>query len=297
MQTQYENNLLCSVFLWAQWKLQQYGQAYINVTTPLYYTADPRLPAGWVGYSAPFKSWVYDSGVSGAYILQNVSGGSNVLDRSSGVHIDYANGRVILPSSYGTNLTLSGSYAMCEVNIYTSNETEDQILTQTKNYLNPRYMGAATGGIAPYVFATPAMFVNTIHQLTDAYQFGGLNDCTTTFSFVILAESNYQLQALLSVFRDTRYQYIPMLTINQDPLDGFGAYQMEAGGDTKGGSGYNYVSYIGQYGTPGNLIYIKDVHTSKVSDRVQMNPLYFGGVVDIDVGFVRQSPIIGGSFT
>ena len=280
---QFSNNAYASVFLWAQWLYLQYGQAYQTVTTPLYYTPDPQLPTSYVGYSSPFKSWVYDSGVAGATIIQNVSGGgfSAPLDRSSGIHIDYTNGRVILPSTYGTNLSLTGTFSMQEVNIYQPNESEEQILTQGKFYLNPRYNGQATGGIPPYVYATPAIFLNILHNENEAFALGGLIDCTTVFSLSVFAESAFQLEALLSIFRDCKYKDIPMLNTINDPLDGFG--------DTKGGAGYNYMDVVNTWGAPGNLIYIKDVKTAKVSDKVKMNPAYFVGLVDILVQLCQAS--------
>jgi hypothetical protein len=51
------------------------------------------------------------------------------------------------------------------------------------------------------------------------------------------------------------------------------------------------------WGQPGNLIYIKEVKTSKVSDRVKMNPQYFVGLVDITLSYIRQAPITTNLFT
>lgn len=289
MINQFDNQLYISAYLWTQWKIQYYGQAYFNVTTPLYYTPDPALPSTWIGYSAPFASWIYDSGISGAVIIQSVSGAgfSAPLNRASGINIDYTNGRVIVPASFGTTLSLTGTYAAQEVNVYQPNESQEQILTQGRFYQNPNYNGQATGGAPPNTYCTPAVFINTLHDDNQAFALGGLIDCTSTYSLVVYANSNYQLNALLSIFRDTKYQYIPLLTVPDDPLNGFG--------DTK--SGYNYLQYIQQYGTPGNLVYIKEVKTAKVSDKVKMNPQYFVGLVDITMSFIRIAPIQPNSFT
>lgn len=277
------------MYMWSQWKTLYYGQAYVNLTLPLYYAADPSLPPGYITYASSYKSWVYDSGVLGAQIIQSVSGGgfSNPLTRASGMIIDYVNGRVILPSSYGPNLALTGTVAVQEVNTYQPNESEESILTQNRFYLNPLYAGTATGAIPPYSYCTPAVFVNTLHNINQAFSIGGLIDCTTSYSLAAYATSNYQLNALLSIYRDAKYQYLPMLGVDAGPLTVFG--------DTK--SGFNYMQMIAQYGTPGNLIYIKDVHTSKVSDRVKMNSNYFVGLIDLDVSFIRQAPTLPNGFT
>ncbi len=172
---QYSHNLLASFYLWAENRVLNNTQAYFNLTTQLYPTYDPSLPSGLHGYSAPFKQWIYDSGVAGAWIINSVSGGgfSAPLTRASGVHFDYINGRIIVPASFGSNLALTGSMAIRELNTYLVNETEDQILTQNKYFLNPRYNGTPTSGIAPNVMATPAIFINSLSDTVDPYEFGG----------------------------------------------------------------------------------------------------------------------------
>lgn len=287
---QYDNNLFGSMYLWGQWKTLQYGQAYVNLTLPLYYCPDNSLPVGLVAYASSFKSWIYDSGVSGAQIIQTVSGGgfNGPLTRDSGMMIDYVNGRILLPASYGTGLALTGTAAVQEVNMYQPNETEESILTQGRFYLNPLYGGSATGPIPPYSYVTPAIFINTLHNENKAFALGGLIDCTTSYSFSIYATTNFQLNALLSIFRDAKYQNIPMLNTVDGPLNQWG--------DTWNG-GFNYLQVIQKWGQPGNLIYVKDVHTSKVSDRVKMNSNYFVGLVDLNVSYIRQAPVTTNLFT
>lgn len=280
MLSQFDNALLASVFLWAENRVANKMQAYINTGGQLYYAPDPRLPPALIAYGSPWKQWVYDSGVSGAQILQSVQTPSGTIDRSSGLIVDYINGRVLLPSGMGSGLNLTGSWAVHEINHYLPNETEEQILTQTdRYYFNPRFVGQATGAVPPYSFVTPCTFLNTLHSVNKPFSFGGMNDSTTTVSFAIFAETTFQLTALLSSFRDARYQYIPLLTVYQDPLNQWG--------DTY--SGYNYNAYIAQYGTPGNLVYVEDCQTAKVSDRVKMNPQYFIGLADLTLSYPRLS--------
>lgn len=286
MTSTFDNNLYAAAFLWAENRILQQLQAFNTITTRLYYTPDPVLPAGYLGYSAPLKQWVYDSGVSGAHILNEASGGAFTaypLTRASGIHVDYNNGRVIVPAAFGTGLTLTGTYSYKQVNIYQPNETEQEILTQGKYFLNPRYRAPLVSGVPPYVYATPAVFLNPLDMRNDAFQLGGLVDSKTTMTMTVLAESNFQATAMMSLFRDARYQYFPMLNTINDPLDEWG--------DVKGGTGYNYASLVGMFGTPGNLVYIENVHVSKVSDRVKMNPMQTAAIIDLDLSYIRQAPI------
>jgi hypothetical protein len=228
---------------------------------------------------------VYDSGISGAYIINAASGDAFTnypLTRASGVHFDYDNGRIVVPASFGSTLTLTGTYSLKEVNTYIANESQDALLTQGKYFINPRYNGTPTSGVPPYVMATPAVFVNTLSSRNEAYQLGGLVNSRDTITLTVLAESSYQLNTLLSTFRDMRYEYIPMLNVTNDPVDEWG--------DVKGGTGYNYQTYISQFGTVGNLIYIEDVRTAKVSDRLKLSPTQFAGMIDLDLSYIRQAP-------
>ncbi len=281
MLQQFDHALAVSVYLYAQNRVQNLAQAYVNTTTQFYPTTDIRY-TGYYSYSAPWKQLVYDSGVAGAQILNAVSGGgfSAPLTRASGVHFDYFNGRVLVPQALGANLVLTGSCAVSEVNFYVPADPQEYLLTQAKFFFNPRYQGAPTSGIAPYDMATPAVFVNSIHDTSEAFALGGLDDTTTTFSLTCFCESDYQLKGLLSLFRDARYANFPLVSLAQNPLDGYN--------DVKGGTGYNYNTIIAQYGTPGQLVYIKQIRTSKVSDKIKLNPSLFMGIVDMELSYVRQ---------
>lgn len=288
MTPQQENNLLASFYLFTQYKVNQQGVAYQTLTTRFFPTEDPSLPAGYQGYSAPLKGIIYDSGVSGALVMNSVSGGgfSAPLTRASGMYVDYINGRVILPTSLGTNLALTGTASFEEVRVYTPNETEDYLITQGKYFVNPSfYQPLTASGAPPGVYATPCIFINQIEAHNEAFQLGGLVDSKSTITVTAFCESNYQLNALFSIFRDLRYQNFPMLNTISDPLNQWG--------DVKGGAGtgYNYLNTVATYGTPGNFVYIENVRTSKVSNNVRLNPQQFVGIIDLETSYVRQAPL------
>lgn len=288
MRAQQDNNLLAAAYLWADHVMCQIGQAFGTVTTRLFPTVDPSLPAGYQGYSAPLVGWVYDSGVSGAHIINEVSGGgySAPLTRASGLRIDYLNGRVVLPTSITVPAgnPLTGSYSFKEANLYLANEGDDPLLTQGKYFLNPRYRSAlSVSGVPPGNMVTPAVFISPLSTANEAFQLGGLVDTQTTISLTIVGETPFQVTALLSLFRDARYQCFPMCNTVDAPLDGWG--------DVKGGTGYNYKALVARYGQAGNLVYVDNVHTARVSDRLKANPQTFLGKVDLDTSFIRQSPI------
>lgn len=287
---QQENNLLASFFLFADHKIQQQGVAYNTLTVRLFPTVDRTIPTGYQSYSSPIKGFLYNSGISGATIINSISGGgfSSPLTRTSGIYIDYPNGRVLVPVSLGTNLVLTGTASLNEINVYLPNETEEQILTQGKYFINPRfYSSLSTSGAPPNIFATPAIFINQISAHNEAFQLGGLVNSKSTITVTALCESNFQLNALLSIFRDLRFQFFPQLNTITDPLNQYGDVK---GGD---GTGYNYLYTVQQYGAPGNLVYISDVRTAKISNKVRMNlnPQIFAGIIDLQTEFIRQAPL------
>lgn len=290
MISQQENNLLASFYLFADYKILQQGVAYQTLTTRLFPTVDRTLPTGYQGYSSPLKGFVADSGVSGVVVINSISGGgfSSPLTRTSGIYIDYINGRAIVPVSLGTNLVLTGTYSSPEIRVYLPNESEEQILTQSKYFVNPRFYSPLTAsGAPPNVYTTPAIFINQIDAKNEAFQLGGLVNSKSTITITALCESNFQLNALFSIFRDLRYQSFPMLNTITDPLNQYGDVK---GGD---GTGYNYLYTIQQYGAPGNLVYISDVRTAKISNKVRMNlnPQIFAGIIDLQTEFIRQAPL------
>jgi len=272
--------------MYSEYRTLQYGVAWQTRTMRLFPTVDPSLPTGFQGYSAPLGGFVYDSGVTGAYIIQSVSGGgfSAPLTRDSGIHIDYLNGRVLVPKSLGTDMVLTGTASVPDFRFYQPNESEAQVITQNKYFVNPRYVyPLSTSGLPPNIISTPAVFINPLTVKNDPFEFGGRIVTKTTFSMTVFAESNAQLNAMLGLWADARYQYYPQLNTISDPIDQWG--------DTKGGTGWNYLSYVATYGQQGNLVYIDNVHTSKVSDKVRVNPQLFVGIIDVDTEYVRQSPL------
>ncbi len=283
MLAQQTNSILASTYLWAENRMATLGGAYQVLTTRFFPTEDPTLPTGYQSYSAPLKGLIYDSGVNGAVIMNSVSGGgfSAPLTRGSGIHIDYLNARVVVPTSLGTNLVLTGTAAFKQINTYLANESEEFLLSAQKYFVNPQFLSPLTAsGISPSVLATPAIFVNPISSSNEAFALGGSINSKDIVSLTCLVEDNFTLNALFSLFRDARYQYFPLLAITTDPLDQWG--------DFKGGTGYNYSTYVQTYGTPGNLVYIEHVTTSKVSDRARVSSQLFAGVIDLQLSYIRQ---------
>ena len=281
MLPQFDNNLSASLFLWVENRLLNNAQAYVNLTTRLYHTPDPSLGTGYVAYAAPYKQWVYDSGVAGAEIINSVSGNFGTYERGdNGLKIDYNNGRVILDASVGTNLIMTGSYAFKEVNFYAQPDTHEQVYseyTDGKFVRNPMYNNSGQTGASPNSIMTPAVFITKLNGMNEPFAMGGQQNSVRGFSFLILADSQYQVDVFSSVMTDARDKYIPLLDIKDDPINEWG--------DLK--SGYNYNNLKNSKNTAGNLVFIDSVDASKVSDRYRGPDTVYLGICNIDLSFPR----------
>ena len=284
MQTQFSTTTLLSVYPWLDNLILQKGQAFTNYTSNFYYQPDSRLGTGYVAYQAPFKSLVWDSGVSGANIFNGVSGTINGVPFSairgqSGIITDFVNGRVIFPVASGFNSTMvvSGSYAFKDFNIYFANQTQEQILFTNKYYLNSRF--GLTGRPPAYEFVTPCIFITNANEQNKNWTFGGTYNTVFTISLNVLAENMSQLEGVLSICADQKNGYLPQLGTATWPLNFYNDYKP---------SGWNYQSAIAEYGTPGNLYFISNVKTSKVSDYAKIDESIFLGIVDITLERVRN---------
>ncbi len=281
---QFSNQAYMSFFLYSENRVINTCQAYINHTSKLYYQPDASLPTGVVAYASPFKQWVCDSGVAGAWIANTISGSLGVLNRgTSGLSFDYDNGRVLLNASVGTKANLTGSYAIKEINFYQSNETQETLISSSDLFfLNPRFHSTPTGYVPPYTMAAPAIVITPLNQKNEPWALGGQKMSNYYMSAMVLTENPRQMDALLGCFSDAAHHHIPILNVSDDPINEFG--------DTK--SGYDYGLIKASKGTPGNLMYIKDVKTSRVSDSVRnkIGQKLFMGIVDTDIQFPRNTP-------
>lgn len=288
MQPQFSTTTLMSTHLWLDNWLTQRGQAYTNHTSRLFYQPDGRLP-GYVAYAAPFRSWVCDSGVSGAWVPSQISGDFGVLGHGqSGLMFDFVNGRVLLPAAFGTGHVITGSYAFKDLNVYKANETQEKMVFGNKYYLNPRFSANAATGAPPiewdtklqaYNMVTPCVFLNDAATRNEGWAFGGAYETTMTVSLTVMAETMTQLEGALSLITDAKDVSFPQLPFTAWPLDFLG--------DFKGGTGYNYETLKQQYGTPANLYTITEARTSKVGDGVRIDQSVFLGVADLTVTRVR----------
>lgn len=278
MKPQFQHELTTSFMLWADNYLVEKAEAFTNYTSTFYPNeSDDRLGPGLVSYSSPHKQWVYDSSIQGANIPSGVYHNGNFINRGDeGLQFDFDNGRAIFDSTFGTEeTTISGSYSVKDFNFYITNQTEEQLIVDSKFDTNGRFKQDVSG-IAPYKQVVPAIFVNPELSENEPYAFGGEDKTTTSIRCVVFAENTYQLDGALSVFADARNEVFAKLNFEDYPFNELGDV-----------TGFNYKDFVSCKRYP--LFHVEESRVSKLSDRVSKNidPSLFVGFIDFEVTNLR----------
>jgi hypothetical protein len=226
MKNSFVSTSLLSYMQWLDNEILSIGSAYTNTSSQFYYKPDQRLGSSLVAYHAPFKSFVWDSGISGANVITQISGDFGTLSRNqSGLIIDYENGRILLPSSFGTNRQISGSYSFKDFNIYFANQSQEEIVFTNKYYLNSRFNRQPTQCPPAYDMATPAIFISSISEKNENFQFGGVYRSSILLGITVLAENLNQLDGALSIISDSEGDNFPQLPQSEWPLNYYGDFK------------------------------------------------------------------------
>lgn len=277
MNYQFDNKLAHSLILWLDNKILSLGQAYVNESTQLFHMEDTSKPNNY--WSSLYKSWVYDSSVTGAIIpsgFYNESG--NFLTRESGIGIDFINGRVFSTGSEILGSTLSGSYSRKEYNIYYSDIDKVNFYLERLYNENPNVEYSQTGTL-PYVFNAPCIIITNSYAKNEPYAFGGQKKNNRLFRLYTLSNNNFNQDALNTLILDSYNFSFPLI---DDSID----VPMNFNGDLKTGY-YSYNDIILKYNLPS--IYIKDIYSYKLSEKSNRNIGYALSLYEMDLEIIRNS--------
>ena len=226
MKPQFDQKLLSSFYLWFDDRIVRYGEAIESGSQNFYYSPNSvDIANNQVAYYSPDRQFVahgYDvpSGVyidsTGSYdfILQNPN-------NSTGLMIDHDQGRVILNSSMGTELSISGNFSRKTMNTYITNESEEELLLNTDFLLadqdDQTFLESITG-FASLNYTVPACFISYNSSLNKPFALGGLQDTRSNIRAVVVANDNYSLDSTLSLFRDSAEVCVPIIDYAEFPF-------------------------------------------------------------------------------
>ena len=193
---------------------------------------------------------------------------------------DFDNGRVLIPKILtDSSATVDAIYSVKDFNIYITDQTEEELLIETKFDKNSRFDQDIFDGIKPYDQVVPAIFISYEDGRNNPFAFGGEDTTQSNIRCVIFAENSYQLDGVFSILKDTLNTCIANVGYNEHPLNEFG--------DLKFGV-YDYKDLSDRYYNLHNSqssFYIDDVAVSKLNDRVakKSHPGLYIGFADFDV--------------
>jgi len=221
MKLQYDNKLVSSFLLYLDREIQSKGQAYQNYSGLLYKVTSPIN--GLFAYAAPFKQLVNDTSITGANVMTGVYlNGTFVTIGTSGLHsINHYQGVAYFTGQLASSVTVSGRYAIKDINTETTDQEEHKVLFETK-YAPKSKFNQTLSGLATDVKTLPSIFLK--YKGGDAYPaaFGGIRDNKIIIRALILTESEFQRIATCNILKNFTNRTFSI--VNSTPFDYLGNY-------------------------------------------------------------------------
>jgi hypothetical protein len=281
MKPQFQHQVITSFALWLDNAICCRGEAFQNIESTLYYQDDERLDPNYISFASPHKQWLYDSSVNGAQIIDGITLDKYYIKKNSqGIQYDFENGRVLIPRTLANKSSyVEALYAVKDFNIYITDQTEEELLIESKFDKNSRYDQDLFEGIKPYDQVVPAIFLSYEYGRNMPFAFGGEDITQSNIRCVVFAENSYQLDGIFSILNDLNTTSISNIGYNEFPLNEFGGLKFGY---------YDYKDlaerYYNLYNTQ-SLLHIDKVTVSKLNDRVakKSHPGLYIGFVDFEI--------------
>ncbi|MAF26165.1 hypothetical protein CL634_11440 [bacterium] len=283
MKTQYENRVISSFLLWFDHTLLEKGEAFTNHSSK-YYPVDGAY-YGYTAYGAPFKQFVTDSSITSATVADGVyvSGVAPANFKETGeyplVDINYDEGQVYFSGSIASDAVVSGSYAIKDFNVYLTSKAEQEILFEEKINLRPSTIQTETG-LASDVVTYPAVFIKNNGGENQPWAFGGEDATKTSLRALVLADSQFNLDALCSIFKDQVRTEVSVLPDEKYPFNALGGLKTGV---------YDYTDLISEIR---DKVYLKNIEVSRFSlgymeNLSNTNPDVFKAMIDFELESYR----------
>jgi len=277
MKAQLDNILMSSMIYWMYNTLLQKGEAYTNFASKFYSVKN--LYNNFYTYGLPFKQVVSDSSVTGANLLSGVYiNNTFVTIGQSGLSgINPNQGQVYFGLDQSSN-QISGRYAIKDFNLYLTSKAEEEILFETQYKIRAKTNQEITG-LAPNSITYPAIFIKNNGSINEPFGFGGEDRTQMEIRAIILSDTIYNLDAVVSIFRDKARTYIPLINISESPYNSLNSIN---------NGYYNYNTFCtGKIGTI-NSFFIDSVSVSKIPNfDNKLNPDVFAGFIDFTISNIR----------
>jgi hypothetical protein len=264
--------------MWFDHTLLSKGEAYYNVTTA--FPANSSYVNGFYAYNGPYKGLVYDSSIAGATVMTGVTinGANYNLGQNPLSGINYSEGQIYLSSG---SLNVSGTYSVKEFNVLMTSQPEEVLLFETQYVRrNKTPAGSLKDSLKENTITYPVIFIKNNGSTNDPWAFGGTDETRVDFRAIVIADSQYTLDAVCSLFRDRNYDNVPLIDPTYNPFNVLGSF--------KSGVVFNYDKI-----TSGkDYCMIDRVSVSKIAgvrDRENnINPGSYYGLIDFELVKFRE---------
>lgn len=181
MKPQFQHQVVTSFALWLDHIILSRGEAFQNIDSTFYLQNDDRLDPDFVAFASPHKQWVTDSSIENAEVIKGITLNNEYIAKNQkGIRYDYNNGRVLVPRLLANESSnVEGIYSVKDFNIYITDQTEEELLIETKFDKNSRFDQEVLGGVKPYDQVVPAIFISYEQGYNKPFAFGG-QDTTTS---------------------------------------------------------------------------------------------------------------------
>lgn len=246
-----DHRLVPSFQEYINWKILDKGRAFSIVSTGFYKQTGIRNTSV-VSYASPYKSFVYDSGISGVVLMTGVSGNGTFINKGvSGLTIDYMNGRVLFTTDPNFS-QVSGTFTLKDINIKYSTKSVEELLMNTK-YVKQPIGNQVVTGLSENVETYPIIFVNYTPGENKPRALGGMDETKFYFNCLCVMDNHYTLDGVLSILRDLNNTEVGIFENNEIPIN--------ISGDLKGN--YTYTGTMASKAWP-NAFHIEEVSVLKL---------------------------------
>ena len=283
MKGQFDHQVMQSFLLWFDHNLLLEGEAYTNTSGQYYDVYDQY--GDYYSYALPYKQIISDHSITGAeaFIPTGVfvdgdfmtPSGTNGPDANDNFKdIDYANGTVYFSNKQEG--TVTSSFSVKDFSVYLSSETEEKLLFETKYKLSSDVIQNISG-LSPKDVTYPVVFLLNKGSRNEGFTFAGMDQTIFDVRALILADSQYDLDGIGSIFRDKVQTHVAMIKGSENPFNLFGGY--------KNNTNFNYTGVIDGKGVIDRL-YLNEVAVSSTdrlgSEVSNNNPDIFFGMIDFE---------------
>jgi hypothetical protein len=199
-----DHKILSSLKEYLNYRILKDLQAYKNTTVNFTKYKDDRFISKNV-YGSSYPFWVYDQSITSGI----PSGINNINRGTSGLAIDFKNGRII--TNTGVNITGSITVPVNEFHIYVTTKAESQLINET-NYLQLPDLKAATGPLSPDNVILPAIFLRFLSSVEEPYSLGGVEWATYNVRVICLTNTINEVVGLQHLIRGLNQRMVPVLT-------------------------------------------------------------------------------------